>query len=238
MASSPAPLLSVRDIDFSLGAGENRVHILKQLSLEVSAGEQVSIVGASGSGKTSLLMVLAGLERPNQGSIRIKDQELSTLDEDTLAQFRRDHMGIVFQNFHLISTMTALENVSLPLELVLNRAERKEKGTPIEQATNALTEVGLGHRLNHYPAALSGGEQQRVALARAFVGTPDLILADEPTGNLDHETGEKVIEVLFKLCRERQISLILVTHDRTLAKRCDRMVTLVDGKFTANKSNS
>ncbi|MEZ0262063.1 MAG: ABC transporter ATP-binding protein [Alphaproteobacteria bacterium] len=205
-------------------AGE--VHILKDINLNLEQGRTVSITGPSGSGKTSLLMVLSGLERPTGGKITVAGQDLSAMGEDGLAAFRRDQIGIVFQNFHLIPTMTALENVAVPLEL------RGEKDA-FEKAKAALEQVGLGHRLTHYPGQLSGGEQQRTALARAFATKPRLILADEPTGNLDAATGEKVLEVLFGLAEQGGTTLLIVTHDPKLAARCQQAVKIADGRIAA-----
>lgn len=205
-------------------AGE--VHILKDINLNLEQGRTVSITGPSGSGKTSLLMVLSGLERPTSGKITVAGQDLSAMGEDGLAAFRRDQIGIVFQNFHLIPTMTALENVAVPLEL------RGEKDA-FEKAKAALEQVGLGHRITHYPGQLSGGEQQRTALARAFATKPRLILADEPTGNLDAATGEKVLEVLFGLAEQGGTTLLIVTHDPKLAARCQQAVKIADGRIAA-----
>lgn len=223
--SEKQPLIKVQDISLTLPSLGGAVDILKNISFEVNLGDQVSIVGPSGSGKTSLLMVLAGLERCNKGQIFIAGQDFSLLNEDELAKFRRDTIGIVFQNFHLISTMTALENVALPLEL----AGAKLHANPLHSAQKILERLGLGKRLHHYPAQLSGGEQQRVALARAFIGAPKLILADEPTGNLDHETGDNVIEFLFELCKEHGTALLLITHDPKLAQKCHYSLTMQDG---------
>jgi len=196
------------------------------VDLEVAAGETVGIVGPSGSGKTSLLMLLAGLERASGGSVVVAGHDLAGKDEDALARIRRDHIGIVFQAFHLIPTMTALENVAIGMELagVADAMARAEAG---------LRAVGLGHRLTHLPGQLSGGEQQRVALARALAPRPAVILADEPTGNLDQATGAMVIDLLFALTREAGATLLLVTHDPALAARCGRVVHLADGQVAA-----
>ncbi len=200
--------------------------IVRGMSLQVGAGESVGIVGPSGSGKTSLLMLLAGLERPTRGQVLVDGIDLGTLDEDALARFRGRRIGIVFQSFHLIPTMSALENVAVPLELSGTRdAER------IAEA--ALRQVGLGHRLGHLPGQLSGGEQQRVALARAFAPRPALLLADEPTGNLDARTGESVQALLFELQRTHRTGLLLITHDQSLAARCDRVLSVAEGVLTA-----
>ena len=198
------------------------VNILRGIDLDVVAGEAVGIVGPSGSGKTSLLMVLAGLEAATSGSVRLAGREMVGLDEDTLARVRRDQVGIVFQAFHLIPTMTALENVSIPLELAGD-------ARAAEKAADCLRSVGLGHRLTHLPGQLSGGEQQRVALARAFAPAPRLLLADEPTGNLDGATGEAVMQLLFELRTRSGTTLLLITHDTALAGRCGRIVKINDG---------
>lgn len=200
------------------------MHILKNISLDLPAGKTVSIVGPSGSGKTTLLMILGGLEKPTSGTVEVAGKRLDTLSEDALAAFRRDHIGIVFQNFHLIPTMTALENVAVPLEF----AGRKDA---FQRAEEALVSVGLKDRIKHYPGQLSGGEQQRVAVARAFAPSPKLMLADEPTGNLDVDTGRKVMDLLFDMTRKNGSTLILVTHDQALAARCDMTVSISDGRI-------
>ena len=202
-------------------AGE--VNILHGVDLTIRRGEAVGLVGPSGSGKTSLLMLLAGLEKPTGGTLRVAGQALGAMDEDALARFRRAHVGIVFQAFHLIPTMTALENVAVPLEF----AGRRDA---FERAAAALEAVGLGHRTGHYPGQLSGGEQQRVALARATVAEPPLLLADEPTGNLDRGTGGQVMDLLFGLRERLGTTLLLITHDEHLAARCGRVVRMEDGK--------
>jgi putative ABC transport system ATP-binding protein len=206
------------------GTGAGALTILQGVSLRVGDGEAVGIVGPSGSGKTSLLMLLAGLERPTRGTIRIGGTNLEDLDENALARFRRRMTGIVFQSFQLIPTMTALENVLVPLELA-------GRANGMTAATTALDSVGLGHRLGHLPTELSGGEQQRVALARAFVTRPRLLLADEPTGNLDTHTGAAVMDLLFSLQRQSGTTLLLITHDTALAARCDRCVHVRDGRL-------
>jgi putative ABC transport system ATP-binding protein len=224
-SSSPsAPAIRLVDIHLRLASAAGPVNILNGIDLEVAAGETVSIVGPSGSGKTSLLMVIAGLERATSGKVEGAGNVLSTLDEDALARYRRDHVGIVFQDFHLVPTMTALENVALPLEFA-GRADAFDK------AQAELAAVGLSERLTHYPGQLSGGEQQRVALARAFVAEPDLLLADEPTGNLDGATGEQVIDLLFDLHKRRNTTLVLITHQMDLAGRCARRLHIADGKI-------
>ncbi len=216
------PIVKIENLHLSLVGGAGPVNILCGLDLSVARGETISIVGPSGAGKTTLLMALSGLERPSTGRVEIAGFALGDADEDALARFRRRHIGIVFQSFHLVPTMTALENVALPLEF-------SGQSDALEQAAIALTATGLGARLAHFPGELSGGEQQRVALARAFVARPALILADEPTGNLDRETGQKVMELLFNLQREHSTTLILVTHDEQLAYRCQRSLRMADG---------
>ena len=218
------PALSLRAIDLSLGAGAARVHILKGISLDIAQGEAVGLVGPSGSGKSTLLMVMAGLEQPDQGSVTLLGTSITGLGEDALARFRGRHIGVVFQSFHLIPTMTALENVAVPLELA-------GAARAFEQARLMLARVGLQDRADHYPAELSGGEQQRVALARAIIAEPEILVADEPTGNLDEQTGQAIIDLLFSLQREHGTTLLLVTHDLDLAKRCDRMIRLRSGQI-------
>ncbi len=219
------PLVQVRNLHLTVPSAAGPVNILRGIDLDIAAGEAIGIVGPSGSGKTSLLMVLAGLERATSGSVRLAGQMVTALDEDALAKLRRDAVGIVFQAFHLIPTMTALENVAVPLEL----AGAQDAGA---RATAALQAVGLGHRLTHLPGQLSGGEQQRVALARAFAPRPKLLLADEPTGNLDQATGEAVMDLLFRLRAEAGSTLLLITHDPHLAARCTRRIHLADGRVT------
>ncbi len=221
---SDTPLVRVRDLTLTVPSAAGPVNILRGVDLDIAKGEAVGLVGPSGSGKTSLLMVLAGLERATAGSVSLDGQDIVGLNEDALAKLRRDRVGIVFQAFHLIPTMTALENVAIPLELAGVRDAN-------DRARAALDSVGLGHRLTHLPGQLSGGEQQRTALARAFAPEPALLLADEPTGNLDHATGDVVIELLFTLRRRSGTTLLLITHDRTLAARCDRQVHMSDGKM-------
>jgi len=218
----PAHAIELRDVQLSLGRGPARVHILKGISLNIAKGEAVGLVGPSGSGKSTLLMTMAGLERPDSGSIKVDGQELGTLDEDQLARFRGARIGIVFQSFHLIPTMTALENVAVPLELA-------GAADPFGRAEHELQLVGLGDRLGHYPSQLSGGEQQRVALARAMAPDPAILVADEPTGNLDETTGRSIVDLIFRLKRERGATLVLVTHDPGLAALCDRQVRLRSG---------
>ncbi len=224
--SSPTEVVQVRDLTLTVPAASGPVNILRGVDMAVAAGEAVGIVGPSGSGKTSLLMVLAGLERASSGSVRIAGTEITGLTEDALARLRRQQIGIVFQAFHLIPTMTALENVAIPLELA---------GAPgaMNRAAVSLRAVGLEHRLDHLPGQLSGGEQQRVALARAFAPTPRLLLADEPTGNLDRATGAVVMDLLFDLQTRHGTTLLLITHDPALAARCGRVVQIADGRVAS-----
>lgn len=217
------------DLRLTLGGRAAPVEILKGVSARIRPGEAVGIVGASGSGKSSLLMLMGGLEKATSGEIRSFGQELAKLDEDGLARFRREHMGVVFQSFHLIPTMTALENVATPLEIA--GAE-----DAFARAAAALTAVGLGARLDHYPSQLSGGEQQRVALARATAPRPKILLADEPTGNLDGATGAAIMDLLFGLRRDHGAALVLVTHDPALAARCDRALRMRDGLLLHDES--
>ena len=221
------PLIHAQGLVFTAAAASGPVQVLRGLDLTVAAGEAVGIVGPSGSGKTSLLMLLAGLERPTGGKLSVAGRDLGGLDEDALARFRRQEVGIVFQAFHLVPTMTALENVAVPLEF----AGRRDA---FDRAAAALKDVGLGHRLEHYPGQLSGGEQQRVALARAVVAEPRLILADEPTGNLDRTTGAVVMDLLFDLRARMGTTLLLITHDPLLAERCERQVRIEDGRIVSD----
>ncbi|CUW37658.1 putative transporter subunit: ATP-binding component of ABC superfamily [Magnetospirillum sp. XM-1] len=218
------PLVSLEAVHLNLASLAGEVNVLDGIDLEVVAGETVGVVGPSGSGKSTLLMIMAGLERPTSGRVSVGGTDFSGLDEDGLARFRRDRIGIVFQSFHLIPTMTALENVAVPLELAGH-------ADPFGAAQEELGRVGLGKRLSHYPGQLSGGEQQRVALARAFVMRPTLLLADEPTGNLDGATGRAVMDLLFDLNARFGTALVLVTHDDHLAARCGRVVRVEDGKI-------
>jgi len=217
-------MVDIKNLYLSLVGGAGLVNILRGVDLAVSDGETISILGPSGAGKTTLLMALSGLERPTSGSVRVAGIELTGLDEDGLARFRRAHIGIVFQSFHLVPSMTAQENVALPLEFA-------GVENAYSLAMTALEETGLGARLKHFPGELSGGEQQRVALARAFVARPSLLLADEPTGNLDRETGRMVMDLLFDMQREHGTTLVLVTHDEALASRCHRSVYMLDGQL-------
>lgn len=224
------PIAVATGVNLHLKSGGEPLHILKDVDLSLAEGEVASVVGPSGSGKTSLLMVLAGLERPSSGHITIGGEVLDGLNEDRLALFRRRHLGIVFQSFHLIPSLTALENVALTLEIAHpERAWVDIRG----RAEQALADVGLANRLDHLPSALSGGEQQRVGLARAMVGDPKLLLADEPTGNLDQETGAHVIELMFALARERRTAILLITHDPELAMRADRRLRMNEGHLNA-----
>jgi len=216
------PVIALKDVSLTLGTRAGPVEILRGVDLSVAPGESVAIVGPSGSGKTSLLMVIAGLERASRGRVAVAGHELGGLDEDALALVRGANIGIVFQSFHLVPTMTALENVALPLEL----AGRTDA---FAAARALLDEVGLSHRADHFPAQMSGGEQQRVAVARALSPRPQILLADEPTGNLDGKTGEHITDLLFDLQRRRSATLVLVTHETALARRCGRIVRMADG---------
>jgi len=217
------PLVRVRGLALTLPSAAGPVNILRGIDLDIARGEALGLLGPSGSGKTSLLMLLAGLERATSGTIELDGQIITAMDEDALARMRRSRVGIVFQAFHLIPTMTALENVAVPLELAGHRDASA-------RAAAALDAVGLSHRLTHLPSRLSGGEQQRVAIARAFAPEPRLLLADEPTGNLDLTTGEAVMDLLFSLRAHHGTTLMLITHDQALAARCDRQVRLADGR--------
>jgi putative ABC transport system ATP-binding protein len=210
------------NVDLTLGSGAARVHVLKNISLSITRGEAVGLIGPSGSGKSTLLMTLAGLERPDSGRVLVDNCDITALDEDSLARFRGNKIGVVFQSFQLIPTMTALENVAAPLELA---------GLPgaLDRAASELEMVGLGDRLSHYPTQLSGGEQQRVALARALAPDPVILAADEPTGNLDSETGAAIIDLILAQKSRRNATLVLVTHDASLAERCDRTMRLRSG---------
>jgi len=225
---SGGPLVVLQDVHLTLGSAAGPVNILRGVSLEIGVGETVSVVGPSGSGKSTLMMVLAGLERPSAGLVRIDGDDLGALGEDALARLRRVRIGIVFQSFHLIPTMTALENVAVPLELDGRR-------DAFAAAAEGLAAVGLGHRLSHYPGQLSGGEQQRVAVARAFIARPQLLLADEPTGNLDAGTGRLVIDYLFEHQAAHATTLVLITHDPEIAERCERQVRLLDGRIVEDR---
>jgi putative ABC transport system ATP-binding protein len=217
-------LVLLEDVALTLAGAAGPVDILRGISLSLEPGETVALLGPSGSGKSSLVMVLAGLERPTRGRVMLAGHDLGKLDENALARLRRGHIGIVFQSFHLLPTMTALENVAIPLELAGDQGA-------MAAAAAALARVGLGHRIRHYPSQLSGGEQQRVAIARAFVAGPVLLLADEPTGNLDGATGRVVTDCLFEEHARLGSALLLITHDPSLAERCDRQLQLEDGRI-------
>ena len=220
-----SPIVSLENVGLTLRSGAGEVEILTGISLDVTEGETLALVGPSGSGKSSLLMLIGGLERASTGRVTTLGQELGTLSEDALARLRRGHMGVVFQSFHLIPTLTALENVAVPLELA-------SAPDAVSRAAAQLDAVGLAARAGHYPSQMSGGEQQRVALARATATRPRLILADEPTGNLDSVSGAAIIDLLFDLRAQHGATLILVTHDADLAARCDRTISLRDGRMT------
>jgi putative ABC transport system ATP-binding protein len=227
---TPHSAIELRDVQLSLGRGAARVHILKGVSVSLADGEATGLVGPSGSGKSTLLMTMAGLERPDSGLVKVAGQDLGALDEDGLAIFRGRHIGIVFQSFHLVPTMTARENVALPLELA-------GAADAFARAEAELRNVGLGSRMDHYPAQLSGGEQQRVAIARAVAPDPAILVADEPTGNLDETTGRSIVDLIFALKRERGATLVLVTHDLALAALCERTVRLRSGVIETDEAS-
>ena len=218
------PVIQLKDVSLTLGQGASSVHVLKGVSLDVAQGEATGIVGPSGSGKSTLLMVLAGLERVDAGTVRIAGELLNGKSEDQIAAFRGRNVGIVFQSFHLIPNMTALENVAVPLELAGH-------ADPFREAARELASVGLSDRTTHYPGELSGGEQQRVAIARAMAPSPRILIADEPTGNLDQATGRQIADLLFAKAKERGMTLVLVTHDQSLASRCARQVSMRSGRI-------
>ncbi len=224
MSDQSQTAIQLDDVRLTLTSNAGEVNILRGIDLTVEPGESVGIVGPSGSGKTSMLMVIAGLERPSDGQVGIAGHAIEAMSEDGLALFRRNHVGIVFQDFHLLPTMTALENAAMPLEFA-------GRDDAFERAREELDAVGLGHRLDHYPGQLSGGEQQRVALARAVIAEPSILLADEPTGNLDGETGGMVMDLLFDLKERCQTTLMLITHEPELAHRCSRMIRMQDGQI-------
>ena len=226
---APMPAIVLEDVRLTLSSTAGPVNILSGISLSVNAGEAVALIGPSGSGKSSLLMVAAGLEAPTSGRAIVAGADITPMGEDALARFRRAHIGIVFQSFHLIPTMTALENVAVPLELA-------GASDAFARAHAELEAVGLGARVDHYPGQLSGGEQQRVALARAIATRPKVLFADEPTGNLDTHTGAEVAELLFALKERARTTLFLVTHEEVLARRCDRIVRLKDGTVVADET--
>jgi putative ABC transport system ATP-binding protein len=217
-------VLHARNVTLTLGSNDAPVEILKGIDLDINRGESLAILGASGSGKSSMMALLTGLEQASGGAIELAGQNINGMDEDALAQMRRGRVGIILQAFHLLPTMTALENVMVPLEL--------DSGSDIRsKALDALEKVGLGHRIGHYPTQLSGGEQQRVAIARAIVSSPDILFADEPTGNLDQETGEAIIDILFERHISSGTTLVIITHDAALAQRCQRVITMRDGQI-------
>jgi len=224
-------IIELKKADLTLGNAAASVHVLKNIDLAIGESEAVGIVGPSGSGKSTLLMVLAGLERLDSGEIVIADTELHKLGEDALADFRGKNIGIVFQSFHLIANMTALENVAVPLELA-------NAPNPFEIAKRELVAVGLGERLNHYPGQLSGGEQQRVAIARALAPSPAVLIADEPTGNLDTDTGKQIADLLFAKQAERGMTMVLVTHDPSLAARCSRQIKVRSGEIEGDSAKA
>jgi putative ABC transport system ATP-binding protein len=221
-------MIEVQNLTVTLPSRAGDVNILRGLDVTVAPGEAVGLIGPSGSGKTTLLMVLAGLEPATSGLVQIAGHDYGQMNEDALARFRRTHVGIVFQSFHLVPTMTALENVMLPLELA------SQPEAP-ERAAQMLAEVGLADRHDHYPTQMSGGEQQRVALARALVANPPVLFADEPTGNLDQKTGQAVMDLILGLAKTRGTTLVLITHDKALAQRCDRTLTMQDGRLEAEQ---
>ena len=224
---STAEMIRLDQVSLSLPSRAGSVEILNEMSLSINAGETVAMLGPSGAGKTTAMMVMAGLETISGGSIHVAGHDLSREDEDRLARIRRDHIGIVFQAFRLIPSMTALENVAVPLEL-------KADPSAMDLAAEALREVGLGHRLDHFPDQLSGGEQQRVAIARAIVTRPQILLADEPTGNLDQTTGGEIIGLLLDVVKRHQTALVLITHDEHLAKQCSRIIRIADGRIASD----
>lgn len=226
---SDASVISLSQVHLTLGEGASRVHVLNGIDLEIASGESVAVLGPSGSGKSTLLMVIAGLEQTDTGEVRIAGNSLTGLDEDRLAAIRGRTTGIIFQSFHLIANMTALENVAVPLEL----AGRKDA---FDKAAAELAAVGLDQRLNHYPGQLSGGEQQRVAIARALAPDPAILVADEPTGNLDGTTSSQIADLIFATQRERGATLVLVTHDEKMAKRCGRIVRMRSGRIEAGEN--
>jgi len=229
--TKPPLAISARNLTLTLGSSAAPVEILRGIDLDVAQGEIVALLGASGSGKSSLMAVLSGLERASGGSLIVASEDFTSMDEDALAQARRGRIGIVLQAFHLLPTMTAAENVATPMELA------GTEGTTT-RAEAELTSVGLGHRLHHYPTQLSGGEQQRVAIARAIAPRPQLIFADEPTGNLDATTGQDIIELLFERSAETGATLLMITHDRALAERCERVVTMADGVIVSDTASA
>ena len=224
ISTAPRRIVSLRGLNVTLTGAAGAVEILRGVDLDLAPGETVSVVGPSGAGKTTLLMIIGGLERPSGGEVTVAGHDLRILDEDGLAQFRGRHVGIVFQSFHLIPTMTAVENVAAPRELA-------GEADAFERARAELDAVGLDHRLGHYPGELSGGEQQRVAIARALVNRPSLLLADEPTGNLDAATGAQVMDHLLARSRDNGATLVLITHETRLAEMCGRTIRMADGRI-------
>ena len=219
------PIISLQNVSLTLKGNAGNVNIIKNISLNIDQGESIGLIGPSGSGKSSLLMLAGGLERASSGEIEILGQVITEMSEDKLSRLRRNNVGVVFQSFHLIPTLTALENVATPLEISFSK-------NPNKHAIMALDRVGLSHRADHYPSQLSGGEQQRVALARAYVSNPKILLADEPTGNLDEENTKAIVDLLFEIKNENDTTLFLVTHSRELAKKCDRIIKIRDGKLS------
>jgi putative ABC transport system ATP-binding protein len=217
-------MIVTRNLFVTLPSQAGAVNIIRGIDLSIASGETVGLIGPSGSGKSTLLMVLAGLEPASQGQVVVSGHDYANMDEDALSRFRRSNVGIVFQSFHLVPTMTAVENVALPLELA-------GVASAFEKAETMLGEVGLGHRLTHYPAQMSGGEQQRTALARALVANPPVLFADEPTGNLDQNTGRQIMDLILRLAEERGTTVLLITHDRALADRCARVEAMQDGQL-------
>jgi putative ABC transport system ATP-binding protein len=224
------PAITLKNVHLTLGEGAGQVHILKGIDLEIGKSTSVGLVGPSGSGKSTLLMVMAGLERADEGSVVVAGSELGGLSEDQLALFRGRNVGIIFQSFHLVPNMTALENVAVPLELAGD-------ADAFKKAQAELEAVGLGKRLHHYPAQMSGGEQQRVAVARALVVEPEILIADEPTGNLDDSTGAQIVDLMFSAQRDRKTTLVLVTHDPALAEKCDRVIRVRSGEIEETTQN-
>ncbi|MDJ0642201.1 MAG: ABC transporter ATP-binding protein [Erythrobacter sp.] len=225
--TNPSPAISARNLTLTLGSADAPVDILRGIDLDIEQGEVVALLGPSGSGKSSLMAVLSGLERASGGSLTVAGQNFTDLDEDGLAAARRGRIGIVLQAFHLLPTMTAAENVATPMEIA-------GAGDAAPRAKAELEAVGLGHRIGHYPTQLSGGEQQRVAIARAIAPRPTLIFADEPTGNLDAHTGEEIVDLLFKRRNETGATLLIITHDRKLAEKCERVLTMADGVIVSD----
>ena len=224
---APEKLLHTENLFLELGSKGNKVKVLNDINLTIRAKEKLSIIGPSGSGKTSLMRILSGLMMPTSGGVYFNDQAIHTLNEDALARFRQNHIGIVFQNFHLVPSLSALQNVAFPLSLTGNNHAE-------EEAKQWLEKVGLGHRINHMPSQLSGGEQQRVALARALIMKPSVILADEPTGNLDRENGNMITEFLFDMVKNHDTALVLITHDEALAQKTNRIIHLIDGQIAGD----